>query len=119
MSAQNNNALTTQNTEAFILPDMVGGEFAQSDLAEDMDGLAVQFQRVKIPGGGVLQFEVPGDDPDLGGSNHFFVCQGKIGDIQVTIEYSEPRYAKRNGEYVLVAKGAVLVHFTHFGNTRN
>ena len=64
MSAQNNNALTTQNTEAFILPDMVGGEFAQSDLAEDMDGLAVQFQRVKIPGGGVLQFEVPGDDPE-------------------------------------------------------
>ena len=62
---------------------------------------------------------VPGDDPDLGGSNKFFVCQGKIGDIQVTIEYSEPRYAKRNGEYVLVAKGAVLVHFTHFGNTRN
>lgn len=62
---------------------------------------------------------VPGDDPDLGGSNRFFVCQGRIGDIQVTIEYSEPHYAKRNGEYVLVAKGAVLVHFTHFGNTRN
>ena len=62
---------------------------------------------------------VPGDDPDLGGSNKFFVCQGKIGDIQVTIEYCEPRYAKRNGEYVLVAKGAVLVHFTHFGNSRN
>ena len=62
---------------------------------------------------------VPGDDPDIGGNNHFFLCQGKIGDIQVTIEYSEPRYAKRDGEFVLVAKGAVLVHFTRFGNTRD
>lgn len=64
MKEQTTNAMTTQENERFLLPDMVGGEFAKDDLAEDMDGLSVSFQRVKIPGGGVLQFEVPGDDPE-------------------------------------------------------
>ena len=64
MYEQTNNAMTTLDHEAFLLPDMVAGDFAQDDLAEDMDGLAVTFQRVKIPGGGVLQFELPGDDPE-------------------------------------------------------
>ena len=62
MNELNSNAMMTR--DQFLLPDMMGGEFAQDDLAEDMDGLAVSFQRVKIPGGGVLQFEVPGDDPE-------------------------------------------------------
>lgn len=31
---------------------------------EEMDGLNFQFQRVKIPSGGGLAFEVPGDDPE-------------------------------------------------------
>ena len=64
MYEQTSNAMTALNHEPFLLPDMVAGDFAQDDLAEDMDGLAVSFQRVKIPGGGVLQFEVPGDDPE-------------------------------------------------------
>lgn len=29
-----------------------------------MDGLQLGFQRVKIPSGGQIQFELPGDDPD-------------------------------------------------------
>ena len=29
-----------------------------------MDGLQMTMQRVKIPGGGNLQFEIRGDDPD-------------------------------------------------------
>lgn len=32
--------------------------------AEEMDGLEISFDRVKIPSGGGLAFEVPGDDPD-------------------------------------------------------
>ena len=64
MLDQNNNAMIAQNNMPFVIPDMVAGDFDQSDLAEDMDGMSVSFQRVKIPGGGVLQFEVPGDDPE-------------------------------------------------------
>lgn len=32
--------------------------------SEEMNGLQVDFDRVKIPSGGGLAFEVPGDDPD-------------------------------------------------------
>lgn len=49
----------------FLLPDVAtGADFTQDELAEDMEGLNLGFQRVKIPGGGMLQFELPGDDPD-------------------------------------------------------
>ena len=33
-------------------------------MSEEMDGLQIDFDRVKIPTGGGLAFEVPGDDPD-------------------------------------------------------
>lgn len=33
-------------------------------ISEEMDGLQIDFDRVKIPTGGGLAFEVPGDDPD-------------------------------------------------------
>lgn len=33
-------------------------------VAEEMDGLTIEFDRVRIPSGGGLAFEVPGDDPD-------------------------------------------------------
>lgn len=66
MDTTNNNAMMNQEQQypPFILPDMVGGEFSEDDLAEDMDGLSLSFPRVKIPGGGVPQFEMPGDDPE-------------------------------------------------------
>ena len=35
-----------------------------SGMAEEMDGLTMTFDRVKIPAGGALAFEVPGEDPD-------------------------------------------------------
>lgn len=51
--------------EAFQLPDTVSdAAFSREDLAEDMDGLQTSFQRVKIPAGGTLQFELPGEDPE-------------------------------------------------------
>lgn len=63
MSNQNNTTLAERTQ--FLLPDMVdNGGFSQEELAEDMDGLNLGFQRVKIPGGGILRFELPGDDPD-------------------------------------------------------
>lgn len=60
------NTNTLMEQETFILPAMLegGGEFTSEELAEDMDGLSMSFQRVKIPAGGVIQFELPSDDPE-------------------------------------------------------
>ena len=33
-------------------------------MSEEMDGLTVSFDRIKIPIGGSTMFEIPGDDPD-------------------------------------------------------
>ena len=34
------------------------------DLQEEMAGLNVSFDRIKVPSGGGLAFEVPGENPD-------------------------------------------------------
>lgn len=62
MSNQNENAM--METDRFVLPAMIKGDFSNEELAEDTDGLQLSFQRVKIPSGGALQFEIPGDDPE-------------------------------------------------------
>ena len=63
--------MSTQSTTMmehplFILPDVAATDtgFTQEELAEDIDGLQLGFQRVKIPSGGQVQFELPGEDPD-------------------------------------------------------
>ncbi len=64
MYTNTENALT-ESDKIFRLPDVTDGmDFSNEDLAEDMAGLQLNFQRVKIPGGGSLQFELPGDDPE-------------------------------------------------------
>ena len=62
MSFQNNNAADAY--QDFILPTALDSDFSSEDLADDMDGLQLTMQRGKIPGGGNLQFEIRGDDPD-------------------------------------------------------
>lgn len=59
-----NNTNTMLETKDFTLPEMIEGEFTSEELADDYAGLQLTFQRVKIPGGGSLQFEMPGDDPE-------------------------------------------------------
>lgn len=59
-----NNEKAMAEHQNFTLPSMVEGSFSSEELAEDFDGLQLNFQRVKIPAGGALQFEVPGDDPE-------------------------------------------------------
>ena len=60
----------TQNNVAveqtqFMLPAVTAdSEFTAEELAEDMEGLQLNFPRVKIPSGGSLQFEIPSDDPE-------------------------------------------------------
>ena len=53
----NQNSTTLVERTPFLLPDTVAGsDFSQAELAEDMDGLNLGFQRVKIPGSGMLFF---------------------------------------------------------------
>ena len=59
-----NQMMTEQAYAPFLLPDMVQGGFTDDDLADDMEGVTPSFQRIKIPGGGVTQFEMPSDNPD-------------------------------------------------------
>lgn len=67
MNTQGNLALAETPADLFVLPNAdlaIPGDFSQEELAEDMEGMRLSFPRVKIPAGGVLQFEMPGDDPD-------------------------------------------------------
>ncbi|MFR2851800.1 MAG: hypothetical protein ACLTD4_09000 [Hungatella sp.] len=59
----NQNTTALMENEKFVLPAMVESEFSSEELAEDMDGLQMSFQRVKIPAGGTIRFELPSDDP--------------------------------------------------------
>lgn len=60
----NQNTTALMENEKFLLPAMVESEFSTEELAEDMDGLQMSFQRVKIPAGGTIQFELPSDAPE-------------------------------------------------------
>jgi len=65
MNTQNNLVETSKDFSKFNLPEIVdGADFTNDELADEMDGLHLNFQRVKIPAGGSLQFELPGDDPE-------------------------------------------------------
>ncbi len=60
--SNNESLIETRN---FNLPTMIESEgFSNDELADDMDGLHLNFLRVKIPSGGALQYEIPGDDPE-------------------------------------------------------
>ena len=65
MYEQNTSMMNIPEQNAFLLPAMVEGDFSSDEIAEDADGLQMMsFQRVKIPAGGALQFEIPTEDPD-------------------------------------------------------
>lgn len=60
----NQNTNPTEQQQ-FLLPTMtMDTDFTAEELAEDMDGMQMNFPRVKIPSGGSLQFEIPTGDPD-------------------------------------------------------
>lgn len=60
----NQNTNTTVEPMQFQLPALVDNTFTSEDLADDMEGLQMSFQRIKIPSGGNLVFEIPTDDPE-------------------------------------------------------
>lgn len=61
---------------------------------DEMDGLTVDFDRVKIPSGGGLAFEVPGDDPDEPDMVKEIV--GVIVDQHPLNAYWEEKYTGQN-----------------------
>lgn len=61
----NETGLMELNNDNFQLPAIdTEVDFNTEDLADEMDGLRLNFQRIKIPGSGALQFERPGDNPE-------------------------------------------------------
>lgn len=62
MYEQNNNAM--MDRDMFLFPSQIDGDFSDDELSEDMDGVTLRLPRAKIPSGGMLQFEVTGDNPD-------------------------------------------------------
>lgn len=56
-------AMTANEPLDFVLPEMGDADFSSEELAEDRDGFTMSFPRIKIPAGGVLQFELPTGDP--------------------------------------------------------
>lgn len=54
---------TALSVVEFSVPALSEGSISEA-WSEEMDGLKPEFERVKIPSGGGLAFEVPGDDPD-------------------------------------------------------
>ena len=65
MYSQNNQSNTAvMECAQFILPTAIGINAPSDDLSEDMEGLRLTFPKVKIPGGGVLQFEMESDNPE-------------------------------------------------------
>jgi len=57
-----NNEKALAKVENFGFP-VLGDDLGEA-MSEEMEGLSIDFDRVKIPSGGGLAFEVPGDDPD-------------------------------------------------------
>ena len=49
MSIQNNELMTTATRSNFLLPQAVETTFTAEELAEDMDGIQLNFQQVKVP----------------------------------------------------------------------
>jgi hypothetical protein len=90
----------TKKTEAaalaaidnFELPAVSGNMGAA--MAEEMEGLQLSFPRVKIPSGGGLAFEIPGDDPENPDAEKELV--GVIVDHHPVNAYWADKYAGAN-----------------------
>lgn len=78
-----------ENFELPALSDDVG-----QALAEEMEGLQLSFPRIKIPSGGGLAFEVPGDDPENPDAEKEIV--GVIVDHHPVNAYWQDKYSGAN-----------------------
>lgn len=61
MNEQKN--MMVEDQKRFVLPQMIGMDGGDDDLADDMEGLQLSFPQIKVPGGGSLVWELPSGDP--------------------------------------------------------
>lgn len=61
MNEQKN--MMMEDQKRFVLPQMIGMDGGDDDLADDMEGLQLSFPQIKVPGGGSLVWELPSGDP--------------------------------------------------------
>ena len=61
---ENNNNLPVISNPTISLPALEKPQEVMEILEENMEGITPEFPQVKIPSGGALAFEVPGDDPE-------------------------------------------------------
>lgn len=59
-----NNATANANPFELAIAGTINDDFDMEELSEDSAGLQMNFQRIKIPAGGMLQFELPSDNPE-------------------------------------------------------
>jgi len=59
-------------------------------LAEEMDGLNMTFDRIKIPSGGGLSYELPSDNPD---------CPDTVKEFSAVILYHHPAHSYYQSKY--------------------
>ena len=78
-----------------------GAKIPEADTKEGAALLAKRF------GEGVPTF---GDTKALLGLDKKTHFMGQVGDLAIEIGYAEPRYAKRDGKYEIICKGAVVVN---------
>lgn len=78
-----------ENFELPVLSDDMG-----QALAEEMEGLQLSFPRIKIPSGGGLAFEIPGDDPENPDAEKEIV--GIIVDHHPVNAYWQNKYSGAN-----------------------
>jgi len=66
MEKKNKELATVSGNEVVVVKSgyMNAGLNLSALLAEEMDGLTLSFDRIKVPAGGGLAFEVPGENPD-------------------------------------------------------
>lgn len=62
MATKKNEVQVTESKE--LMQYGIGGVDLAGILAEEMDGLTPSFDRIKIPAGGGISYEIPGDNPE-------------------------------------------------------
>ena len=59
-------------------------------VSQEMEGLNVSFERIKIPSGGTTMFEIPGDNPDE---------PENVKEFSAVILYHHPLYSYYKDKY--------------------
>jgi len=99
MYEQTNTMMETKTT--FQIPQLLDGDdFTSEDLADDMEGLRLSFTRIKIPGGGHLQFEIPSGNPDAWIHHNVFYRRAEVPFVRPHMD--DGKYVAEENEIHLI-----------------